>query len=115
MEFFTKMKELIDSAKMYVDLKLRELKLEMAERVSTIVADITAGIMLLLFGIMFVFFIGVWAALFLNRLLTSGHLGFLIVGCAWLIAGLIIFAARNHLIRRPVRDRIIEKVMSGER
>jgi hypothetical protein len=111
MEFISKIKELIDSAKMYAELKLRELRLEAAEKVSAAVADVTAAITLFLFGIMFIFFISVWGALLLNHILASAHLGFLIVGFVWLIAGLIIFAIRKSLIKRPLRNRIIEKVM----
>ena len=115
MEFVSKIKELIESAKIYVELRLRELRLEVAEKVSTTVADVTAGVTLFLFCLMFIFFVSVWAALFLNHILISTHLGFLIIGFVWLIAGLIIFATRKPLIKRPLRNRLIETVMSDER
>jgi hypothetical protein len=115
MEFISKIKELVSTTKMYAELRLRELKLDVVEKVSATFADVTAGITLLVFALIFIFFISVSAALLLNSILTSAYLGFLIIGFFWLIAGLIIYAARKALIKKPVRNWIIEKVMNNEK
>lgn len=114
MEFISRIKELINSAMTYVELKIKELKLEVAEKAAALVADITGGFALLFFGLMFIFFISLWAALFLNNILNSSHLGFLIVAFSWLIAGLIIFTMRKTMIKKPVRNWMTERIMKSE-
>lgn len=114
MDFISKIRDLINSAKEYAELKLQELKLDAVEKVSSTFADVAAGIAFLLFSLLFILFISVSAALLLNKMLGSTHLGFLITGFFWLMLGLIVYAARNYMIKVPVRNWMVNKILNRQ-
>lgn len=111
MELITKIKELADTSKRYVELRLAELKLDAVDKISSSVADVAASIVFTLFCLLCILFLSVSAAFMLSDALGSRRAGFAIVAAFWFVAGFIIYVARHRIIKRPVSGWIVSKIM----
>lgn len=111
MEIINKIKELADTSKRYVELRLAELKLEAVDKISSAVADIAASMVFTLFCLLCILFLSLSAAFLLSDLLGSRQGGFFVVAAFWFVTGFIIYAARHRIIKRPVSAWIISRIM----
>ncbi len=114
MSLIAKIESLVNSAQKYIQLKIREAKLEAADKLSSVLASIAAIIILSFFCFMFILFLSLAAALLLNNLLESSYLGFLVVALSWLLIGLLIYFARNRLIKKPLKDRLVNAMFNAK-
>lgn len=113
MSLIAKVENLVNSAQEYIRLKIKETKLEAADKLSSVFASIAAAIILSFFGVMFILFLSIAAGLLLNKILESAYLGFLLVALFWMLTGLLIYFARNRLIKRPLKDRLINAMFNN--
>lgn len=112
MDFIDKLRNLINSAKEYINLKVQDIKLDVADKMASAIADIVASLSFAFFLVVFVLFASIGASLLLNRYLESGYAGFFVVAFFWLLTGGVIFLTRNSLIKRPVKNWFVEKALS---
>lgn len=113
MSLITKIENLVNSAQEYIRLKIKETKLEAADKLSSVFASIAAIVILSFFSVMFILFLSIAAGLLLNKILESAYLGFLIVALFWMLIGLLIYFARNRLIKRPLKDRLVNAMFNS--
>ena len=107
---FSKVEELADNAKEYINTRIESIKLNAAEKSSVIIAN---GVAKVVTAIFFLFFLGL-ASIALSFLVGEwiGRLwaGFLVVAGFYLLIGVIIWFARERLIRVPVMNALIHQL-----
>ncbi|HEY8971993.1 MAG TPA: phage holin family protein [Puia sp.] len=98
MEDLRKLEELFDHAREYLNIRVDEVKLGVAEKESAIVAQVVANTVVNIFFLLFLLFAGVASALALGSWWQHEWLGFLAVAGIYLIAGLITWALRERMM-----------------
>jgi hypothetical protein len=108
--------ELTEGLKLYINTNVELIKLELTERSSMIGAGLISNMLLGLACALFVLFISLGAGFYLSALLGNNYSGFAIIAGFYLLLVLILMIGQKKLIERPLRDKIIRKVLtkSGE-
>lgn len=102
--------QLQDSLKKYLNTRYELAVLKASDKVSLISSITASAIIVCVLVMLFVTFLSIAAGFYLSHVLGSHCLGFLAVACFYLVAGLIIFAARKSIIINPVRNKIIKEM-----
>lgn len=114
MEEFVKFENLIDHTRDYLNTRVDETKLTVAERSSGVIARIIAvSVVSLVFGISLIF-VSVALAWWLGHSWGAVWLGFLAVAGFYLIAGLIVWSGRERMIRIPIMNSIIHQLFKTD-
>lgn len=111
--------KLIESLSTYVELKLQIYELRVKEQLVVAITKIAVLSIILLFGIIMIFFFSMALAYFLNSWLGSEFLGFALVGAAYLAIGLVILflqgrLIKNHLFQAFFSDTILNSENDDE-
>lgn len=107
---FNDTESLVDEAKEYLNTRLAQLKLSFAEKTSRIAALMIAVVMSALVFFLFLVLISVAGAIAIGKWLENYWLGFLAIAAVILLAGFILWLAKDRLLRIPVMNALI-KVM----
>lgn len=107
-----KTEELTESLKRYVNTSLELIKLEVAERSSVIGSGLASKLLAGLVGIMFIFFISLWAGFYISVQLNDSYSGFIIVAGFYFLLTLILIIGRKKILEKPIRDKMIRKLFS---
>ncbi len=108
---YNKFEEITDSLKEYLLLNFEILKLEVTERISVIGSSLTAMLLVGLSVFLFVFTMSIGLGFYLSALLGDAYSGFAIIAAFYFLLAIALFVGRKKLIERPLRDKIIEKIM----
>lgn len=111
---FAKMEELADMVKDYVNNRIELVKLTAAEKSSSVVAVLIAGLVIAAIFTFFIVFAGVALALVLGEWMGKTWAGLLIVAGLYLLLGIIIWAAREKLIRLLIMNALIKQLFVQE-
>ena len=111
---FAKMEELTDSVKEYVNTRIASVKLSVAEKSSALVANLVAGMLVAAVFLFFLIFAGIALALVLSEWTGKLWAGFLIVAGIYLLIGIIVWIAREKIIRLPVMNALIKQFFSTD-
>lgn len=111
---FAKMEELTDSVKEYVNTRVESVKLSVAEKSSALVANLVAGMLVAAVFLFFLIFAGIALALVLGEWTGKMWAGFLIVAGIYLLFGIIVWIAREKIIRLPVMNALIKQFFSTD-
>lgn len=114
MEEFVKFENLIDHTRDYLNTRVDEAKLTVAERSSAVIARIIAASVASLVFVVSLIFASVAVAWWLGHSWGLVWLGFLAVAGFYFVAGLIVWFARERLIRIPVMNSIIHQLFKTE-
>ena len=114
-EEFKKIESLLDKAKEYVNTRIAQAKLSVAEKVSKLIAGMLAGLVAVLVFFFFLLFSSIAGAIAVGNMLGRPALGFLIVGAVWLLLGIIIWKARSRLLQIPIMNAIIDSFFSNDK
>jgi Predicted membrane protein len=109
-ETFEKIEGLTQHVKEYVQTRIDLAKLEIAEKISQVVGNLIAVMVvmvLFLFVLVFGSLAGAWA---LSEWLDNNWAGFLIVAGIYCLLAVIVWFARGRLIRFPVMNAIIRQL-----
>jgi hypothetical protein len=113
-ELFTHIEELAGSARNYLHTRIEVVKLNTAAKVSSVTSNIVARIVVAVVFIFFLFFGGMAAAFALGEWLGRTYWGFLAVAGFYLIAGIVVWLAREKMIRMPIMNAIIEQLFKED-
>ena len=113
-ETIEKVEELSGHLKEYVNIKMDAVKLEVAEKASSVFGRVITGTIILV-----IFFIGFLFANFsvanaLSDWLEKSWAGFLILAAFYFIIALIIWLVRDKLIRIPLMNFFIKLIFNKE-
>jgi hypothetical protein len=109
-ELFTHIEELASDAREYVNTKVEVAKLNTAAKVSSITSNIVARIIVAVVFVFFLLFAGMAAGFALGEWLGKTYWGLLVVAGFYLLAGIIVWLAREKMIRIPVMNAIIQQL-----
>ena len=106
-ETFVKVEEITDSLKEYVDVRVEDAKLRLAEKSSGLVANLVARIIIIIAFSLALVFLSLALALSLAAWWGQMWLGFLVVGGLYILIGWMVWALRESLIHIPMMNNIL--------
>jgi hypothetical protein len=89
---------MFESLSRFVELKLQIYELKVKEQMVIVISRIAVLTIMLLFGVIIIFFFSMALAYYFNGLLESGFLGFILVGSIYLAIGLVLMLFKGKLI-----------------
>jgi len=104
----------LDQVKEYLNTRLAQLKLSLAERVSKVVALVIAVVISALIFFLFLVLLSVAAAIALGKWLENYWLGFLITSGIILIAGFVLWRSKDLWLRQPIMNAFIKIMFEKE-
>ena len=107
----TNVEELFQKLKDYADTRLDLLKLKSINRVSGFVSSIFTLIVLVLILFAVLFCISIGLALVIGAWVGKAYWGFFIVAALYLIIGLVLYSAREKIIKTPVSNKLIKELI----
>jgi len=108
---FKKLEELTDSLKQYLLLNIEIIKLEATNHVSAIGSTVVSSLVVGISAFLFVFTLSIGLGFYLSALLGDSYSGFAIIAAFYFLLAIILFLGRKRLIERPLRNKIIEKIL----
>lgn len=111
---FEKIEELADNIKEYVNNRIDAVKLTAAEKSSAIIANLIAGLIVATVFMFFIVFASIALSLLLGDWAGSTWAGFLIVAGLYLLVGIIVWTAREKIIRLPIMNALIKQLFGEE-
>jgi hypothetical protein len=114
-EEFKKAEELAMHFKAYIQTEIELLKLRIAEKISKILANFLAAIVVIVIISIFILFVSLALALLIGEWLGKMSTGFFIVAAIYLLAGIIIWYGREKLIRIPILNKILSQLFDDEK
>jgi len=113
-EDFKKVESLVDEIKDYVNTRVAQAKLSLAEKLSKILAYMISVLMAALVFFLFMVLISVAGAIAIGQWLDNIWLGFIIVACICLLLGLILWLAKDTLLRKPIMNAFISVLFEND-
>lgn len=107
---FAKVEELVETVKEYVNTRIEAAKLSIAEKSSAVIANVIAGFIVAGVFMFFIVFSSIALAFGLGEWIGKTWAGFLIVALLYLMIGIIVWFARNKLIRLPLMNAFIKQL-----
>lgn len=101
-----------ENLEQYLHSNYELLKYQATERSSSIGSGLISGLLVTLVVAFFSLFISLGAAFYISARFGNSYSGFLFVGGFYLLAGIILIVSRKKLVERPVRNKIIRKILS---
>ena len=107
----TSIEALIERVKSYVETRIDLFKLKAIDKSSSFLSLLITMIVVILVSFIFFIFINIGIALYLGDILGKSYYGFFIVAGFYLIAGLVLFSLRGKLLKTPIVNAMIKKLM----
>ena len=111
---FAKVEELADHVKDYVKTKIASAKLSVAEKTSKLISNLIAALIVAGVFLLFILFGSIAGALALSAWIGKMYAGFLIVAGIYLLIGIIVWNARERLLRIPIMNSIINQMFKED-
>ena len=111
---FAKTEELAENIKEYVNARIEAVKLNAAEKSSAVIANIIARLVVTTLFFFFIVFAGISLSLLLGEWIGKTWAGFLIVAGLYLLIGIVVWAAREKMIRLPMMNALIKQLFRDE-
>lgn len=113
-EAFAKVEEMAGHIKDYVNIRMDKAKLDVAEKTSGVLANLIAGSVVLLVFLLFFLFVNFSIAYALSDWIGKTWAGFLVVAGFYLLTGIIVWLARQRILRIPIMNKIAESLFKNE-
>ena len=111
---FARVEELADTIKEYVNTRIDSVKLSAAEKSSAVIANVLAGLIVALVFFFFIIFASIALSFGLGEWIGKTWAGFLIVAFLYLLAGIVVWAARGKIIRLPIMNALIRQLSGND-
>ena len=105
--------ELVHTLHAYVNNRLEGAKLTAIEKASEAAADVTASILSGFVWFLFLIFLGISLAFFMNEVLGNMGWSFMCIAIFYLVLGPIFWRFRSRFFQVPIMNRMIEKMNKG--
>ena len=106
--------DLADNLKAYVQTRIEQAKLNIADKVSRLIADILAVAIVFFIASFFILLASMALAFALGRWLNDTALGFAIVSLLYGLLGIFVWAKRDQLLRMPILNALIASLFNKE-
>lgn len=94
--------QFVEEVKRWFDLRTKYTRLTVVDKIVRIITSLILIMAISVILVLFLFFVSYAAANFLGKVFESVPLGFLFVGCVYLLMLIIVYNARHALIERPL-------------
>jgi hypothetical protein len=106
--------KLYEKAERYSKTTYELVRLNTIDKTSDIISSLAIVITILVIAAVFTLFINIGIALWIGQALNSNALGFFIVSGFYIIVGIIVFIKRNELIKIPLDNLIVSKLLKSK-
>ena len=113
-EEFKKAEDLAMHLKAYVQIEIELFKLTIAEKLSKIIANFLAAMVVMGVLLLFILFVSIALAFLIGEWLEKMSAGFFIVSILYLLIGVISWYAREKLIRIPILNAILSQLFTND-
>ena len=110
-EIETPIEMLFGKAEDYGKTTLELLKLNAVDKSSDVISSLTSGLVLTIVIVLFIITASIGGALWIGELLGKSYYGFFIIAGFYLLVALLIHSFRNQLIKLPVSNYLISKML----
>jgi cytochrome c biogenesis protein CcdA len=114
MEELKKIESLIEKLRDYVNTRIAQVKLSVAEKVSKVAALVVAVLMAALVFFLFLVLLSVAGAIAVGQWLQNYWLGFLIIAGIILITGILLWSFKEKWIQKPIMNLLIKTMFSNK-
>ena len=114
-EEFKKAEDLAMHLKAYVQIEIELFKLTIAEKLSKIISNFLAAMVVMGVLLLFILFVSIALAFLIGEWLEKMSAGFFIVSILYLLIGVISWYAREKLIRIPILNAILSQLFTNDR
>lgn len=111
---FLTMENLADHVKTYVNSKIESVKIKTAEKTSSLLSNMIARIIAGTVFFLFIIFLSFFVAYIIAEWTGKYYWGFLSVAVFYLLLSVIIWVARERLIRMPIMNNIIRQLFKND-
>jgi len=111
MEEQTKIEELSDKLKSYIDTRYDLIVLQTSDKVSIIGSEFIAYLLIGILSILFIVLFSIALSLYISFLYGNTFTGFFAVGGLYFILAVLLIAFKKHLTN-PFRNKIIRAVLN---
>ena len=102
--------ELVHTLHAYVNNRFEGAKLTAIEKASEAASNVTASILSGLVWFLFLIFLGIGLAFFLNEALGSMGWSFMCIALFYLVLGILFWRFRSRIFQVPIMNSMIEKL-----
>jgi len=113
-EEFKKFESLVERLREYVNTRVAQVKLSVAEKISKVAALMIALLMAALVFFLFLVLASVAGAIAIGQQLNNMWLGFLIMAGIILLFGILLWALKDKLIRIPIMNALVKALFEKE-
>jgi phosphoglycerol transferase MdoB-like AlkP superfamily enzyme len=113
-EEFKKFESLVERLREYVNTRVAQVKLSVAEKISKVAALMIALLMAALVFFLFLVLASVAGAIAIGQQLNNMWLGFLIMAGIILVFGILLWALKDKLIRIPIMNALVKALFEKE-
>lgn len=114
MSEFQKFEDVIEKLKQYLILNFELIKLQATDQASVIGASLISSLIVGISAFLFIFVLSIGLGFYISSVLGNMYAGFLIVAGFYLLLTLILFIGRKKMIEKPMRDKIIQKLLNSK-
>ena len=107
----TNVEELFEKLKDYGETRIDLLKLKTVNKVSGFLSNLITSIFLIVLLFMVITFLFIGLALLLGTWLGHAYWGFLIMSALFIIIGLVLYSARDKVLRTPISNSLIKSLI----
>lgn len=111
---FSRLEQLAMHIKEYAQNRIASVKLSAAEKFSKLISSIFAAAVVAVIFFMFLVFAGIAAAYALAEWTGKLYWGFLLVSGIYLVLGIVVWVAKEKLIRLPVMNALLQQLFKEE-
>lgn len=106
----TPVESLIDRIKSYVETRIDLLRLKAIDKSSSFLSLLISMLIVILVSFISLMMLSVGIALLLGDWLGKSYYGFFIVGGLYLITGLVLYSAREKILKAPLANSMISNL-----
>jgi len=110
----TPMEDLLERTQAYTKTSIQLFKLKATDKLAEIISNLASGFVIVVILALFFVNFNIAIALLLGDLFGKAWLGFILVSGLYACIGFIVFLFRNHWIKTPVSNSIIEELLMDE-
>jgi hypothetical protein len=111
---FLRIENIAGSIKEYAALKLEAAKLQLIEKISAVMANFAARLVVLVVFLHFLIFGSIALSFGIADYVGITWVGFLVVALLYLIAGIIVWVARVKIVRFPIMSVLITQLFGKD-
>lgn len=103
---------LVDDAGRYIEAKTELWKLKAVDKTTEIATALISRLLFILISLIAVIALNTGIALLIGSWLGEAYYGFFIVAGFYLLVAIVLYAARESLIKRPFYKTVINKILT---